>query len=278
MDILQETMEVQFTEEIQELAEELEYKPVEIYEYIRNNFKYEPYFGSLKGAQETLFEKAGNDFDLASLLISLLRTSGIKSRYVYGEIIVPIDKAMGWLGVKDPWVAGNIFATMGVPARMLVVNGKPYGLRLEHCWVEAQLNYDIDLGRKNPVSKDLTWIPMDPSYKILEYNNPVKLEEEVPLDVDSLMGEIRASANIDTITGAVTGMDTTIINQALEDYGTRTNNWIEENLGDSATIGEVFPFKWIKPKVSGGFAPVLPYDVTKKKESILKFLMNSGIR
>ena len=260
---LQETMEVQFTEEIQDLAEELEHKPVEIYEYLRNNFKYEPYYGSLKGAQQTLFENAGNDFDLASLLISLLRISGIKSRYVYGEIIVPIDKAMGWLGVKDPWVAGNILATMGVPARMLVVDGKPYGVRLEHCWVEAQLNYDIDLGKINPVSKDTTWIPMDPSYKILEYNDPVRLEEKVLLNVDSLMEEINASATIDSVTGAITGMDTTIMNQALENYGTRTNNWIGENLGDSATIGEVFPFKWIKTRLSGGFSPVLPYQVTK---------------
>jgi len=260
---LQETMEVQFTSEIDSLATALEHDPIKIYEYVRNRFKYEPYYGSLKGSQETFYEKAGNDFDLASLLISLLRTSEIKSRYVYGEIIVPIDKAMGWLGVLDPWVAGNIFATMGVPARMLVVDGKPYGLRMEHCWVEAQLNYDIDLGRRNPVSKDTTWIPIDPSYKILEYNDPVKLEEEVPLNVDSLMQEIHASATIDSVTGAITGMDTTIINQALESYGTRTNDWIDENLGDSATVGEIFPFTWIKTRLSDGFSPVLPYQVTR---------------
>jgi len=260
---LQETMEVQFTSEIDSLATALEHDPIKIYEYVRNSFKYEPYYGSLKGAQETFYEKAGNDFDLASLLISLLRTSGIKARYVYGEIIVPIDKAMGWLGVLDPWVAGNIFATMGVPARMLVVDGKPYGLRMEHCWVEAQLNYDIDLGKINPVSKDTTWIPMDPSYKILEYNDPVNLEDEVPLNVDSLMQEINSSAIIDTITGAVTGMDTTIMDQALENYWTRTNNWIDENLGDSATFGDIFPFKWIKIKEGDGIAPVPPYKVTK---------------
>jgi len=146
---------------------------------------------------------------------------------------------------------------------MLVVGGKPYGLRMEHCWVEAQLNYDIDLGRKNPISKDITWIPMDPSYKILEYNDPVKLEKEVPLNVDSLMQEINASATIDSLTGAITGMDTTVMNQAVEDYGIKTNDWIDENLGDSATVGEVFPFRWIKPKQSGGFSPVLPYQLTK---------------
>ena len=104
--------------------------PVKIYEYLRNNFDYEPYYGSLKGSQQTLYEKAGNDFDLASLLIALLRVSGIKARYVYGEIIVPIDRVKGWLGVNDPWVAGNILATSGIPARMLIVDGKPYGIRL----------------------------------------------------------------------------------------------------------------------------------------------------
>jgi len=147
---------------------------------------------------------------------------------------------------------------------MLVVDGKPYGLRLEHCWVEAQLNYDIDLGKRNPVSKDTTWIPMDPSYKILEYNDPVKLEEEVPLNADSLMEEIRASAIIDTITGAVTGMDTAIINQTLENYSSNLKNWTDENLGDSVNLGKVLSVKWIKPKQSEGFASVLPYEVTKR--------------
>ncbi len=34
------------------------------------------YFGSKKGAQLTLLEKSGNDFDQAALLVALLRAQG----------------------------------------------------------------------------------------------------------------------------------------------------------------------------------------------------------
>ena len=42
--------------------------------------------------------KICNDFDTASLLIALLRTSGISARYVYGTVEIPIDKVMNWVG------------------------------------------------------------------------------------------------------------------------------------------------------------------------------------
>ena len=199
---LSETMEVQFTPEIESLAKELEYNPVKIYEYLRNNFAYEPYYGSLKGAQETLFEKAGNDFDLASLLVALLRVSGIKARYVYGEIIVPIDRAMGWLGVKDPWVAGNILATSGIPARMLLVDGKPWGIRMEHCWVEAYIPWEggkVYRGAYNP--KDIgqarwIWAPMDVSYKEYRYMERIDVSG-VPFNENEYLDTLRSDSPFD---------------------------------------------------------------------------------
>jgi len=86
-DDLNSTIDVQITPEIEDLAEMLGHDPVAIYEYVRNNFEYEPYYGSLKGSQETLWEEAGNDADLASLLIALYRASGIPARYTDRTII-----------------------------------------------------------------------------------------------------------------------------------------------------------------------------------------------
>ncbi len=51
---LAETPEVQFTEELREIAALLENNPVYLYEFVRNNFNYEPYYGSIKGSQSTL--------------------------------------------------------------------------------------------------------------------------------------------------------------------------------------------------------------------------------
>jgi len=262
---LSETMEVQFTPEIESLATALENDPVKIYEYVRNNFGFEPYYGSLKGAQETFYEKAGNDFDLASLLISLLRTSGIKSRYVYGEIIVPIDKAMGWLGVLDPWVAGNIFATMGVPARMLVVGGKPYGLRMEHCWVEAYIPWigeKVYLGAGEGENAEWKWVKLDPSYKQYKYKEGISLSDSVSLDTEGVIEDVRSTANIDTSLGSVTDLDTSLISQKMNDYVSEVRGWIVENISDTTKLEEYLPHNRLIEKEYGILGGTLPYDIT----------------
>ncbi|WP_243688176.1 transglutaminase domain-containing protein [Geotalea toluenoxydans] len=80
-DDLAETIEVQLTPEIRAKALELGNNPVKIYEWVRNNFKFEAYYGSLKGTQQTFLEKSGNDYDQASLLIALLRAANIPAKY-----------------------------------------------------------------------------------------------------------------------------------------------------------------------------------------------------
>jgi len=62
---LEETIDIQFTPEITALAGELNFSPVEIYKYVRDNFDFDVYLGSRKGSQQTLDEGAGNDHDLA---------------------------------------------------------------------------------------------------------------------------------------------------------------------------------------------------------------------
>ncbi len=81
---LSETKECQFTPELKELAKELEYDPVKIYNWVYENIEYEDwYFGSRKGAYGTYLTMRGNGWDQDSLLIALLRISNIPARYVY---------------------------------------------------------------------------------------------------------------------------------------------------------------------------------------------------
>ena len=68
------------TPEITELARALRYDPKLIYDYVHNNIDYVPYFGSTKGATLTYLDGSGNDFDQASLMIALLRASGLCPR------------------------------------------------------------------------------------------------------------------------------------------------------------------------------------------------------
>src|SRR5438552_384059 len=64
------------TPEIQALARGLENDPARIFDYVHDHIRHVLYFGSKKGAQLTLLERSGNDFDQCALLVSLLRAAG----------------------------------------------------------------------------------------------------------------------------------------------------------------------------------------------------------
>src|SRR5205814_2534101 len=95
------------TPEIQALARGLENDPLRILNYVHDHIRYLLYFGSKKGAQLTLLEKSGNDFDQSALLVALLRAAGhTNSGYQFGLVEVPYDDPAGhdedlhhWLGL-----------------------------------------------------------------------------------------------------------------------------------------------------------------------------------
>src|SRR5581483_2453069 len=95
---LAETTEVVLTDAIKAKAQELEYNPVKIYHWVRNHVEWLPTWGATQDADVTLGSQRGNAFDIASLLIALLRASGIPARYVHGTIEVPADKFKNWAG------------------------------------------------------------------------------------------------------------------------------------------------------------------------------------
>jgi RHS repeat-associated protein len=157
--------EVQMTSEIQALAESLGYSPVKIYQYVSNNIKFEPYYGSLKGAMGTLVSGGGNATDQASLLIALLRASNIPARYVKGDIRLFDDRGLRWLGAKSYAAVFQILAQGRVPVSPLVgATSSPIGVQLTHVWVEACVPYSNYRGAAIDITGN-RWIPLDPSFK-----------------------------------------------------------------------------------------------------------------
>jgi hypothetical protein len=235
-DDLAETIEVQFTPEIRAKAQELGNSPVRIFEWVRNNIENEPYYGSMKGAQQTLLEKSGNDFDQASLLIALLRAASIPAKYVSGTIELPIDRVMSWLGVKDPITAANIVASGGIPAKAGLSGGKISSVRLEHVWVEAFVSMYPSFGAKNGPGN--AWTPIDPSFKEHELNDSLDLSKIVKFnESDYLRTQSQLPPSLTYLF-------------ALEDY--HTANY-------QGGMHEMFYLKKIKENEFGVLLGTLPY-------------------
>src|SRR6266581_34568 len=81
------------TPEIQELARGLENDPKRIFDYVHDHIRHILYFGSKKGAELTLLERSGNDFDQSALLVALLSAAGYSNNvsYQYGWQQIPYD-------------------------------------------------------------------------------------------------------------------------------------------------------------------------------------------
>jgi transglutaminase-like putative cysteine protease len=166
---LGETPETKVTPAVHALAQRLGGDPVRIYAYVRNNIRYEPYYGIRKGADETLAERAGSDADQAALLIALLRDAGVNARFVRGTAELPADRAANWLGVdtangERPDAAADILASGGVPTTQVRANGALVKVRFEHVWAEAYVPGGAYRGIDEGLSGK-TWLPLDPSIK-----------------------------------------------------------------------------------------------------------------
>jgi len=215
-----EASEVQITQEIIDLATSLDNSPLKIYQFIRNNIAYEPYYGSLKGAIGCLHDKAGNDFDQASLLISLLNAANIQARYVYGQVEIPIEKAKSWVGIDNPWRVGDLLVTYGIPAVTIVKGGQPSTVRIEHCWVEAFIDYVPSRGAIHKQGD--TWIPLDPSFKTSLTYKPTDLSSQVPFNT------------LDYLSKQQTG-------DALDYYTNQLEAYLEQTMPDTflSQIGKI---------------------------------------
>lgn len=263
-DDLAETIDVQLTPEIRAKAQELGNNPTKIYNWVRNNIEYVPTWGSIQGAHMTLLTKQGNASDTSSLLIALLRASGIQARYVIGTIELPIDKVMNWAGgFTDPMAALDFMNSGGTPATALTEGGKVTRARIEHVWVEAWIDYIPSRGAKHRQGEGDTWVRLDPSYKQYTYTQGIDIKSAVPFDGQSFLDQIKAGATIDESQGYVTGVNSQLTQQTMQDYQTRVQNYIQENY-PNATVGDVLGKKEIVRQEYPYLLGTLPYRTAVK--------------
>ena len=178
------TPDVHVTDDSRRLAAALGNDAVRIFRHVQNTVEFEPYYyGSLKGSQETLLQKAGNDYDIASLLVSLFNSSGIESRYAQATVRLPVSEAMSWLGVESAATAEKILQAIE-PApgaegfKSKLVEGGA-AIEFPHVWVEARLG-----------TAGQEWTALDPSFKLHSLKSGRNIAKEAGLSGQTLLESI----------------------------------------------------------------------------------------
>ncbi len=146
------------TPDISALARSLMNDPTRIYNYVHDHIRYVHYFGAHKGAEMTLLESSGNDFDQCALLVALLRAASFSPSYMFGMVSFPY--ATNTLLDYQHWVGTTLPNTNwgSIKTNVQVINGNvgyPYftytgntnALYFHHIWVQLTLNgtnYTLD--------------------------------------------------------------------------------------------------------------------------------------
>jgi len=145
--------------------------PASIYEYVRNNTSYQPYHGARSSTLNSYLAMAGNDVDLASLLIALYRSVGVKARYATGNIKLSKHDVANWLSITNESLAVSILADQGIN----IVSEDADSVVFEHVWVEALVNLVVYRGGDTDTTcrednGSCNWVNLDPSFKLRSYS------------------------------------------------------------------------------------------------------------
>ena len=207
--------------------------------------------------------------DTASLLIALLRASGIPARYVYGSVEVPAEQMMNWVGgAKTIDAAQQVLGQGGIPNVALISGGKISAVRIEHVWVETLIQYQPGRGAKHVPGQSVpdTWVPLDGSFKQYTFKPGMDLAAAVPLDANALLNAASQGARINQAEGWVQNLNTAALQSQLNSYQQRLKTYIDsQNVGNS-TVGDVLGQRNAQIDALPYLAGTLPYTVKARSQ------------
>ena len=168
--------------------------PVEAYELVKNQTRFELYFGSMKGSEQTLFEGSGNDADINRLLVDLLRAKGTPARYVRGVVRLGMAQAVNLIGTERPERVEQALTAASVPYEARFGLGGVASVEMEHVWVEAYLPFANYRGT-GVDTRGRRWVPLDASFKFHTVDEGHRVLEEMGFDAESFVRESFTAAS-----------------------------------------------------------------------------------
>lgn len=158
-------IETSVTVEIASIADELG-DAVSVYNYLYNNMRSEFYYGSKKGAIGTFEQGGGNDTDLSSLLIAMLRYLGYEADYVTAMAGFDEEQIKKWTNTEDTEIADKILSSQKRPSVKEIVNGiQLYIYEYKYVrLIDAEKTYYLDICFKEYQNQESIYCQTDNSF------------------------------------------------------------------------------------------------------------------
>lgn len=228
-----------------ELARGLKNDPDLIAEYVTTQVDFLPIYGLQKGGLGASLDSRGSSFDLADLMVQLLRQAGLTANYVFGDLRLTLAQASAWFGTSttDIYASRNLLANGGIPAAVVNITGTDY-LEFSHCWVQ------VNIGGTNYV--------FDPAFKVYTSQAGIaNLATAMGYNATTFLSNAKSGA---TITGDyVKNINRTNLRNDLNTMSTTLVNWIKTN-NPAASVDDILGGKTINPITLGARLTSLPYQ------------------
>jgi RHS repeat-associated protein len=243
------------TPDIQALAGNLGNDPTRIFNFVHDQIRYVPYFGSLKGAELTLLERSGNDFDQCALLSALLQAAGYSPQYQFGYMIIPYDNPTNHQDFHH-WWGLSLQNTNWTSTRNLL--GHILGSR-------GYSAPETDLGDSNRTTLQRIWVTLsyggtnyylDPSFKVSEPVAGINLASAMGFNSNTLM-----TAAGGTDTGySVSGLNEASLRSTLQTWNSSLLGYLSSNL-PNATVAQIIGGQQIVPSIGLPLSNALAFSL-----------------
>ena len=259
------------TPDIQALADGLQDDPLKIFNYVHDHIRYSIYFGAKKGANLTLLEKSGNDFDQSALLVALLRAAGYSDAgYQFGWMPIPFDNSDGsdrdihhWFGLEftnNNWGAtssylNNLFIFWRSYPNNMGSYSTSFGNNIfafQRVWVT------VTVGGTNYL--------LDPAFKVTEPINGISLANAIAGSATSISNALMTAAAGLDVGSASTNFYCTNLNEAairstLAGYTTTLLSYIQSNY-PNASVEQILSGQYIVPSTNTALSQCFPFQPT----------------
>jgi RHS repeat-associated protein len=238
--------------EITELARGLRNDVDLIYQHIHDNFRFELAYGQRRGAVGSIIDRAGNSFDLANVMVSLLRASGYTANLVHGTIQLDAAQTSSFLGTSDPNVLGRLLGNSGIPGQITIFSNATLAfVTIEHVWVKVTING--------------TDYVFDPAFKTHTLIQPVNLSTAMGYNQADVLNASMTGASLNGT--AIQNLNRQNLQATLQQYAGNLVNFIKTNK-PAARLEDIIGGKTIQPVPAG--SPVrqtaLPYQASVIEE------------